>query len=215
MRKLPIESGAATLVLSTLVLAQVACTSPQRVTSDVPPADVRAPDTYQVHMETSRGPVVIDVNRAWAPKGADRFYMLTKRGFYDQARFFRVMPGFVVQFGLHANPEETAKWAGAELQDDPVAQPNVKGTVSFAHHGANSRTTQVFINLGNNSNSLDPQGFSVFGRVSQGMDKVEQLYSGYGAAAQEKQEMITLQGNKFLLENFPKLDFIQKATVTE
>jgi peptidyl-prolyl cis-trans isomerase A (cyclophilin A) len=192
-----------------------ACSLPQRAGSDAPPTDVQAPNAYQVRMETSKGPVVIDVNRAWAPRGADRFYMLVKRGFYDQARIFRVVPGFVAQFGLNAKPEETAKWAGAELQDDPVMQPNVKGTISFASHGPNSRTTQVFINLGDNSGSLDPQGFAVFGRVTQGMDLVEQFYAGYGSAAQEKQELITLQGNAFLLENFPKLDFIQKATVSQ
>jgi peptidyl-prolyl cis-trans isomerase A (cyclophilin A) len=204
------------VALSTFLFSLLAaCSMPQRTNSDKPPVDVQAPTTYQVKMETSKGPVVISVNRAWAPRGADRFYMLVKRGYYDQARFFRVMPGFVAQFGIHANPEETAKWAGAELQDDPVMQPNVKGTLSFASHGPNSRTTQLFINLGDNSGSLDPQGFTVFGRVSQGMDIVEQLYAGYGAAAQEKQEMITLKGNAFLLENFPKLDFIQKATVTE
>ena len=203
--------AAATVLLSILA----ACSVPQRTNSDKPPADVQAPNAYQVKMETSKGPVVISVNRTWAPRGADRFYMLVKRGYYDQARFFRVMPGFVAQFGIHANPEETAKWAGAELQDDPVMQPNVKGTLSFASHGPNSRTTQLFINLGDNSGSLDPQGFTVFGRVSQGMDAVEQLYAGYGAAAQEKQESITLKGNAFLLESFPKLDFVQKATVIE
>jgi peptidyl-prolyl cis-trans isomerase A (cyclophilin A) len=202
-------------IATILLLGLAACSMPQRANSDKPPEDVQAPGAFKVKLETSQGPVVIDVNRTWAPRGADRFYMLVKRGFYDQARFFRVMPGFVAQFGLHANPEETAKWAGAELQDDPVVQPNIKGTVSFASHGPNSRTTQLFINLGDNSGSLDPQGFSVFGRVSQGMENVEKLYAGSGAAAQERQEMITLKGNAFLLENFPKLDYIQKATVIE
>ena len=194
-----------------VVITLAACPSNPRSSSDGPPADVQAPATYQVRMETSKGPIVIDVNRSWAPHGADRFYMLSKRTFYDQARFFRVVPGFVIQFGIHATPEENAKWSQAAIQDDPVTQSNVKGTVSFASHGPNSRTTQVFINLGNNTGSLDPQGFAVFGRVSQGMELVEQLYSGY--AQTPEQELITLRGNAYLLENFPKLDFIQKVTV--
>lgn len=176
------------------------------------PTDTQAPGTYQVRLETSKGPVVIDVNRSWAPRGADRFYTLSKRGFYEQARFFRVVPGFVVQFGMHANPDENAKWMNANITDDPVLQPNLKGTVSFASAGPNTRSTQIFINLGNNSAGLDGQGFAVFGRVSQGMDIVEKIYAGYGQTPDQQQ--ITIQGNAYLLQNFPMLDYIQKAVVT-
>jgi len=202
--------GLATALSFLVVLA--ACSGTQSPSSDVAKADAQAPTTYQVRMETSKGPVVIDVNRVWAPRGADRFYLLAKRGFYDQARFFRVVPGFIVQFGMHAKPEENAKWSNAEIQDDPVTQPNVKGTVSFAARGPNTRTSQVFINLGDNSGSLDPQGFAVFGHVSQGMDLVEKIFSGYGQTPE--QELINVRGNAYLLENFPKLDYIQKVTVT-
>jgi peptidyl-prolyl cis-trans isomerase A (cyclophilin A) len=194
-----------------MLLALAACSRSSTESRDASPADIAAPATYQARLETSKGPVVIEVNRSWAPRGADRFYMLTKRGFYDQARFFRVMPGFIVQFGMHAIPEENAKWANSEIQDDPVVQPNVKGTVSFAARGPNTRTSQIFINLGDNTGSLNPQGFAVFGRVIQGMDLVEQFYSGYGETPE--QPMITARGNAYLMESFPKLDYIQKATV--
>ncbi len=193
------------------LLALTACSRNSSESRDASPSDIESPATYQARLETSKGPIVIDVNRSWAPHGADRFYMLTKRGFYDQARFFRVMPGFIIQFGMHAVPEENAKWANAEIQDDPVVQHNVKGTVSFAARGPNTRTSQIFINLGDNTNSLDPQGFAVFGHVSQGMDLVEQLYAGYGEMPE--QQMITARGNAYLMDGFPKLDYIQKATV--
>jgi peptidyl-prolyl cis-trans isomerase A (cyclophilin A) len=176
------------------------------------PDDTQAPSVYRVNWETSKGPVVLEVNREWAPRAADRFYMLTKRGFYDQARFFRVAPGFVVQFGLNAKPEETAKWSQATMTDDPVVQSNLRGTLAFAAAGPDTRTTQVFINLVNNASKLDGQGFAVFGRVVKGMELVEAINAEYGE--RPDQQKITLGGNAYLLKEFPKLDYIQKATAT-
>jgi peptidyl-prolyl cis-trans isomerase A (cyclophilin A) len=180
-------------------------------TANGSPVDTNAPQGFNVKLETSKGPIVIAVDRSWSPKGADRFYTLVRRGFYDQARFFRVVPGFVVQFGMHANPEENAKWSSAEIADDPPGQPNLKGTVSFASRGPNTRTTQIFINLVNNSDKLDGQGFTPFGRVTQGMDLVEQINAEYGQSPE--QQLIQVKGNAYLIANFPKLDYIQKATV--
>jgi peptidyl-prolyl cis-trans isomerase A (cyclophilin A) len=176
----------------------------------------RSPDQYTVRLDSSKGPIMIEVTRGWAPHGSDRFYLLLKRNFYDQNRFFRVIPDFVVQFGIHALPEEHAKWAEAMIPDDPRVQSNKRGTVTFAMRGPNTRTTQIFINLADNP-ALDQQGFSPFGRVIEGMDKVDQLYSGYGEGAPNgngpAQQMITARGNAYLLEGFPKLDYIQRASI--
>jgi peptidyl-prolyl cis-trans isomerase A (cyclophilin A) len=176
----------------------------------------RSPEQYKVRLETSKGPVIIEVTRGWAPHGSDRFYLLVKRNFYDQSRFFRVLPNFVAQFGIHAIPEEHARWAEAMIPDDPRVQSNKRGTVTFAMRGPNTRTTQVFVNLADNQ-ALDQQGFAPFGRVVEGMDKVEQLYTGYGEGAPNgagpAQQMITARGNAYLIEAFPKLDFIQRAAV--
>ena len=194
-----------------LLVSLAACSNKQSPSSDAASSDPQAPATYQARLETSKGPVVVEVNRNWAPRGADRFYALIKSGFYDQARFFRVVPGFIMQFGMAANPVDNAKWAEAEIKDDPVVQHNVKGTLSFAARGPNTRTSQIFINLGDNTGSLDPQGFAVFGRVIQGMDLVEQFYSAYGETPQ--QPLIAQRGNAYLMDGFPMLDYIQKATV--
>ena len=180
--------------------------------------DTKSPDQYRVRLDTSKGPVVIEVTRGWAPRGSDRFHLLVKRNFYDQNRFFRVIPNFVVQFGIHALPEEHARWAEAMIPDDPRVQSNKRGMVTFAMRGPNTRTTQIFISLADNG-MLDQQGFAPFGKVVEGMEHVDQLYGGYGEGAPNgngpAQQMVTARGNAYLLENFPKLDFIQRATIVE
>jgi peptidyl-prolyl cis-trans isomerase A (cyclophilin A) len=171
----------------------------------------KAPEVYRVKWETSRGDVVIEVTRSWAPRGADRFYNLVKNGFYDECRFFRVVPNFMVQIGMHADPKVSQVWGNATITDDPVTKTNRKGTVTFAKTGApNSRTTQVFINYKANA-FLDGQGFAPFGTVVQGMELIEAVYPGYGEAPD--QGMIRARGNQYLNSNFPKLDYIKTATI--
>jgi peptidyl-prolyl cis-trans isomerase A (cyclophilin A) len=175
-----------------------------------------APEVYDAKFATTKGEFVIRVTRAWAPQGADRFYNLVKHHFYDNASFFRVLSGFVVQFGISADPQVSRAWRTATIPDDRVAQSNRPGFVTFATAGPNTRTTQAFINLGNNA-SLDGMGFSPFGEVTQGMDIVGQLYSGYGEGAPQgrgpEQGLIESRGKAYLDQGFPKLDSIKTATV--
>jgi peptidyl-prolyl cis-trans isomerase A (cyclophilin A) len=171
-----------------------------------------APATYRARFETSAGTFVVEVTRAWAPRGADRFYNLVRHGFYDGTRFFRVLPGFVAQFGISGNPAVSARWRDATIPDDPVTQHNLRGTITFATAGPNTRTTQLFINFSDNT-GLDSQGFAPFGRVVDGMDVVDRLYSAYGEAPSQGQESIQMRGNAYLAENFPKLDSISHATI--
>jgi peptidyl-prolyl cis-trans isomerase A (cyclophilin A) len=175
-----------------------------------------APAVYAVKFDTSKGPFVVEVHRDWAPFGADRFYELVKSGFYDDARFFRVLKGFVVQWGINKDPEVSAKWRNLFIVDDPVKQSNARGTITFATGGPNTRTTQVFINLADNSR-LDGSGFAPFGRVVDGMDVVDQLYGGYGEGqpqgAGPAQNLIEARGNSYLTEHYPNLDYIKTAKV--
>lgn len=175
-----------------------------------------APDVFEARFETSRGDFVIEVHRAWSPHGADRFYNLVGNGYYDDVRFFRVIAGFMVQFGIHGDTAVAAAWRGRRITDDPVAQSNTRGFVSYAMGGPNSRTTQVFINFGDNRR-LDGMGFSPFGRVTEGMDVVDALYSEYGEGAPSgkgpDQARIQLEGNAYLEKNFPDLDFVRTATI--
>lgn len=175
-------------------------------------ANRTAPATFQVRFETSRGAFVVTVTREWAPQGVDRFYNLARMGYFDEARFFRVVPGFVVQFGIHANPAVSARWRGATIPDDPVRQGNTRGRLTFATSGPDSRTTQLFINLGDNS-GLDGRGFAAFGEVTEGMDVVAAIYSGYGE--QPNQGQIQTQGNAYLTHEFPQLDYVRTARVIE
>lgn len=174
------------------------------------------PDLFKVNLDTSKGPVVIEVHKDWAPLGAERFYQLVKSGYYDGARFFRVLPGFMAQFGIAADPQTTAKWKEANLQDDPVKQSNTRGMVTFATAGPNTRTTQMFINTGDNAR-LDGQGFAPIGKVISGQEAVESLFSGYGEGAPSgrgpAQQLIEIQGNAYLGKDFPELDFIKKASI--
>jgi peptidyl-prolyl cis-trans isomerase A (cyclophilin A) len=175
-------------------------------------------DQFKVKFETTKGDFVIQIHRNWAPLGADRFHMLVTSGFFDNAKFFRVLPGFVVQFGLPANPKVTQVIDAGQIKDDPVTQSNVKGSITFATAGPNTRTTQVFVNLGDNKR-LDGMGFAPFGTVIEGMDVVEQFYSGYGEGAPHgkgpDQGRLRSMGNVYLDGSFPKLDGINKATVIE
>jgi len=171
---------------------------------------------YQVKLESSKGDVIIEVHENWAPIGAARFKELVESGFFDGARFFRVIDGFMVQFGLAADPAVTAKWKKQHLQDDPVAQSNERGMITFATAGPNSRTTQVFINFGNNER-LNGMGFAPFGKVIEGMDVVDSWYSKYGEGAPQgfgpDQGRVATEGNAYLDKDFPELDYIIKATV--
>jgi peptidyl-prolyl cis-trans isomerase A (cyclophilin A) len=177
----------------------------------------KAPDVYKARLETTKGPIVITVHRAWAPLGADRSYNLVKNGFYDETRFFRVIDGFMAQIGMHGDPGVQRAWTSARLQDDPVKESNKRGYVTFAHAGPNSRTTQFFINFKDNGESLDKQGFPPIGQVTTGMDVVDKLYSGYGEGAPRgqgpSQGNIAAQGNVYLSKDFPKLDYVKKATI--
>jgi peptidyl-prolyl cis-trans isomerase A (cyclophilin A) len=177
-----------------------------------------APATYKARFDTSKGVFVIDVHRDFAPLGADRFYNLVKNGFYDDDRFFRVISGFMVQFGINGDPKISAPWRDARINDDPVKQSNKRGFISFATSGPNSRTTQVFINFGDNGR-LDSSGFSPFGQVTSGMNVVDSLYSGYGEGAPSgrgpNQGQIQFEGNAYLVKAFPNLDYVKKATIEQ
>jgi len=171
----------------------------------------KAPETFDVEFTTTKGNFTVRVTRAWAPLGADRFYNLVKNGFFDDAAFFRIVPNFIVQFGLSADPGVNRVWRSANIKDDPVTQSNKPGYLTFATAGPNTRTTQLFINFGNNT-FLDRQGFSPFGQVTQGMDVVANLYSGYGE--QPDQGAITSQGKAYLEKSFPKLDNIKTTRIS-
>jgi peptidyl-prolyl cis-trans isomerase A (cyclophilin A) len=170
----------------------------------------KAPETYKVDFDTSKGKYVVEVTRAWSPNGADRFYNLVKNGYYNDTRFFRVVPGFMVQFGIHGDPSISAAWRVARIADDPVKESNKRGYITFATAGPGTRTTQVFINFGDNA-GLDRQGFSPFGRVISGMEVVDSIYSGYGESPDQTQ--LQSAGNAYLAKNFAKLDYVRSATI--
>lgn len=178
----------------------------------------KAPDVYKAKFDASKGTFVIEVHRDWSPNGADRFYNLVKNGFFNDARFFRVIDGFMVQFGISGNPDLSAVWREARIPDDPVKQSNTRGMVSFATAGPGTRTTQVFINFGDNA-GLDGQGFSPFGQVVSGMDVVDSFFKGYGEGAPRgqgpDQGRVQMEGNAYLMTDFPKLDYVKKATIEQ
>jgi peptidyl-prolyl cis-trans isomerase A (cyclophilin A) len=171
----------------------------------------RTPDLYRVKFATTAGDFTVEVHRDWAPLGADRIYGLVRNKFFDNEAFFRVVPNFIVQFGLSGEPGVNHAWENARIEDDPVMQPNTRGTVVFAAAGANTRTTQLFINLQDNAASLDAQGFAPFGTVTEGMGSVDKIYSGYGQ--QPNQGSITNQGDLYLNKNFPNLTRIISASI--
>jgi cyclophilin family peptidyl-prolyl cis-trans isomerase len=176
----------------------------------------KAPAAYKVKFDLDRRSFIVDVRRDWAPNGADRFYNLVKNGFFDDARFFRVISGFMAQFGINGDPNISARWRTAVIKDDPVRQSNKRGFMTFATSGPDSRTTQVFINYGDNGR-LDSQGFAPFGQVTSGMEVVEALFAGYGEGAPHgrgpEQGRIQREGNAYLMKDFPKLDYVKKATL--
>ena len=173
----------------------------------------KAPETFQAKFETTVGDFVIEVKREWSPNGADRFYHLVSQGLYDDCKFFRVVPKFMVQFGINGDPKTAAKWKEATIKDDPVVKSNKRGFVTFAKSGLpNSRTSQIFISYGDNT-FLDSQGFSPFGKVVEGMDVVDKINSQYGEKPDQGQ--IQSRGNEYLNDKFPKLDGIKKATIVE
>lgn len=173
-------------------------------------AATTTPEVFRVLFETTRGDFTVEVTRRWSPRGADRFYELVNSGFFDEAGFFRVVPGFVVQFGLNADPQVQQKWTKARIQDDPVVESNKRGSLTFAMAGPNTRTTQLFINFRDNAR-LDSMGFSPFGRVVEGMNVVDAINAEYGE--QPNQGAITSRGNAYLKAEFPKMDFIRKASL--
>jgi peptidyl-prolyl cis-trans isomerase A (cyclophilin A) len=170
----------------------------------------QAPAEFTVKFVTTKGDFTVKVTRAWSPLGADRFYNLAKHQYFDNAAFFRVVPGFIVQFGLSADPKVSRAWRAANIRDDKVTQSNKRGTITYAMAGPNTRTTQLFINFANNA-GLDGQGFSPFGEVTDGMAVVDQLYSGYGERPDQGQ--IQDKGKAYLDQNFPKLDVIKSTAV--
>ncbi|MCP4898942.1 MAG: peptidylprolyl isomerase [bacterium] len=180
-----------------------------------------APDSFRVLVATTAGDFTIEVTREWAPHGVDRFYNLVKVGYYDDTAFFRVIQSprpFMAQIGLHGNPKVTAAWQAAAIPDDPIVAPNTRGAVTFAMRGqANSRTTQFFINFADNSYLSEHGKFAPFGRIVEGMDVVDSLYSGYGECGPRgngpRQDLLTAQGNTYLKEHFPELDYIKTARI--
>lgn len=183
-----------------------------------PGAAVAAPDVFRVRMETSRGPVVIELHRDWAPIGVDRFHELVRNDFFNDARFFRVLPGFVAQFGMPADPQVAQAWADRNLQDDPVKQSNRRGTLTYASMAPtpNTRSTQLFINLADNAN-LDGMGFAPIGEVVEGMAAIDSLYSAYGEGPPygpgPDQGRLMAEGNAYLQRQFPNLDYIRSVTI--
>jgi peptidyl-prolyl cis-trans isomerase A (cyclophilin A) len=198
---------------------QPADAKPNPALRDPKLATEKAPDIFQVKMQTTAGDFVIEVHRDWAPNGADRFHNLVKIGYYDDMAFFRVIKGFMAQAGFHADPAISNVWLNSRIQDDPVTQSNKPGMVTFAMSGQpNSRSAQFFINYGDNS-YLDDSGFAPFGKVVDGMDTVNSLYGGYGEGAPRgkgpSQAMAFRQGNDYFKAQFPKLDYITTASIVE
>ena len=207
------------LLLFTLAVLASACHRSNPLTAPVPPGlDVVGPDSFTVRFATTRGAFDVKVHRDWSPRGADRIHWLVTHRFYDGARFFRVVPNFVVQFGLTGDTAVNRRWTDRRFADDTVKRGNVRGTLSFAKGGANSRTTQLFVNLKNNQR-LDPMGFSVVAQVVAGMDVADSLYQGYGDGPPRgkgpSQDRITTEGEAYLARDFPLLDRVLTARVIE
>ena len=201
-------------ILSTLAVLLLSTTTLLAQDEEAKPAAAeQAPERFKVILELSNdGEVEIEVARKLAPLGVDHFYQLVKSGFLDECRFFRVVPNFVVQFGINGDPEVQKKWKEIPVKDDPVVFSNRKGTICFATAGPNSRTTQLFINLKDNNN-LDGLGFSAFGRVNKGLKHIEAINAEYGE--DPNQGRIQSEGNKYLKEQFPRMDYIKKAYIKE
>jgi peptidyl-prolyl cis-trans isomerase A (cyclophilin A) len=176
----------------------------------------KSPDSFKVRFDTTKGAFTVEVTRSLAPNGADRFYNLVRSGYFKDIAFFRVIPGFMCQFGIHGDPKVAAAWREARISDDPVKASNTRGAISFATAGPNTRTTQLFISYGENSR-LDGMGFSPFGKVTEGMDVVDKINSEYGEGSPRgqgpDQGQIQKEGNTYLKKDFPKLDYLKSAAV--
>ncbi len=204
--------GTAAAVAVAMVASTLVAAGPEKLTE---PAKLKAkaPDAFKAKFETTQGTFVIEVHRDWAPNGADRFYNLVKNGYYDGEKFYRVVPGFVVQWGIHGDPSIATKWMHAIIPDDPVKETNKRGFVTYTQSGQpNTRSVQLFINLGDNSR-LDSMGFAPIGKVIEGMDVVDKLYGGYADGLTKLQGRIADEGNAFLEKNYPQLDAIKKAVI--
>ena len=176
----------------------------------------KAPESFKVKVETTKGNFTVEVTRSLAPNGADRFYNLVRSGYFKDIAFFRVISGFMCQFGIHGDPKVSAAWRSAQIPDDPVKSSNTRGAITFATAGPNTRTTQLFINFGDNAN-LDKMGFSPFGKVIEGMDVVDKINNEYGEGAPggrgPRQDRIQSEGNAYLKKDFPNLDHIKSASI--
>ena len=204
-------------VLSAVCLAAVGCSSSEPEKKVDVTKTEKAPDVFNVNFDTSKGTVIVEIHRDWAPNGVDHFYTLVKTGFYDGSRFYRVLRNFVAQFGMNGDPKTNEMWANAPIPDDRVRQSNERGTLTYAAaQMPNSRSTQLFFNLRTNA-MLDDKGFAPIGRVTQGMDVVDRFYDSYGETAPSGQgpdpTQIGTQGNQYLEAHFPRLDFVKKATI--
>ena len=178
----------------------------------------QAPATYKVKFDTSKGSFVVQVTRAWAPRGADRFHELLRMRYFDEGRFFRVIPGFIAQFGIHKDFNVHAKWRNFAILDDPPKEKNLRGTAAFAQSGPNTRATEVFINLADNKD-LDEGKFVPFGRITEGLDVIDRLYSGYGELGPKGKGpdagRAEEEATEYMLPRFPNLDYIKRARIIE
>jgi len=215
------KSIVALFALVTAALPPGHCQAPSLLlTPDAPEMNRRAPERFNVRLETSKGVILIEVHRDWAPNGADHFYNLVRAGYYDQVRFHRVIEGRWAQFGINGDPKVSSVWRARTIPDDPRRESNVRGTVAYAFAVANGRTTQVFINLRDNSATHDAEPFAPFGRIAEGMDVADKLNAEYGESAgggirAGKQGPLFEGGADYLERNFPRLDYIVRATVVE
>jgi len=214
---MPRTSTAVLVVLAVLVSVAAGVAAQSAGLKDPAKVKEQAPATYNARFDTSVGVFVITVTREWAPLGADRFYNLVKNGYYDDVRFFRAIPNFMVQFGINGDPALNAVWRNARIGVDPVKQKNLRGYITFAMGGTpDTRTTQVFINFRDNT-TLDASGFAPFGQVTSGMDIVDKIHQGYGEGGPRgngpEQGRIQNEGNAYLKKDFAKLDYVKKATI--
>ncbi|MGH9385830.1 MAG: peptidylprolyl isomerase [Vicinamibacterales bacterium] len=204
-------------IVPAALVAQTSTAAPRKSLLNPDGLKETAPATFNVKFDTSAGEFIVKVTRDWAPNGADRFYNLVKNGYYDDVRFFRAIAGFMVQFGISGDPAVNNVWRSAQIAPDPVKQSNRRGYITYAMGASPStRTTQVFINFQNNA-SLDKSGFAPFGEVVKGMEIVDKLFSGYGEGAPSgsgpNQGRVQMEGNAYLKKDFPKLDYVKKATI--
>ncbi len=210
-------------LFAAVAIAQAEDARPETKPAAVPPGftdpaklTAKAPETFKAQFDTTKGKFTIEVTRALSPNGADRFYNLVMSGYFKDIAFFRVIPGFMCQFGIHGDPNVSAKWREANIADDPVKGSNTRGTITFATAGPNTRTTQLFINFADNAN-LDGMGFSPFGKVTGGMDVVDKINGEYGEGAPggrgPDQGRVQGEGNAYLKKDFPNLDYIKSASI--